>query len=640
MFNESLSVDFSGQFNQTDIDQIFLKGTHHTNVEILPALLDVMIQVATDSFDFKFESYRDYDKFMLKMRRKYQYNLVISKTKLFTHYRKLYSDNKIKRNYQLEKFMRIKGARSRSGVVSVTIFTSGSVMGGDAVDKVKTGGCPMNCHYCPFEKDENGIPTQPRSYLSTEPGNKRATENLHHPLGQAYSRLFQLESIGHISNNDQESNKIELIISGGTFNFYPKDYIIWFSTCAYYACNTYHTARENMGNFDKVRPMLSLDEEKIINETATNRIIGLTVETRPDYVAKSERGVIDFSQIELFRKIGVTRVQIGVQTTEDHILKKINRGCRNKDNIWGIKLLKSNGFKTDIHIMLDLPGSSPTIDKNVIDKITSDPNLQADQWKIYPTETTPFTKIKEWYDEGTYKPYAEDHTEGLSYLLMDVIVHALTKIPEYIRVNRIVRDIPHISIEGGLKCSNFRQLTKQKMDKMGILTNDIREREVKYKNIDWDDMILDIVTYPSSGGIEYFIQLCSKNKRVLYGFIRLRHNKTNKYSLQSLEETALIRELHIYGQHANIGDKNGKTVQHKGLGSRLLKKAEHISRKNGYKKIAVISGVGVRGFYIKKGYTLGEHDYMYKLLPDYKYLYAISMICIAILLGILNGFVN
>ena len=640
MPNRCLSGEFSGKFTQNDISNIFIKGRAYTNIKINEELLDVMVKVVADSTGFTFNSYRDYDKFMLKMRKKYKYNLVISKTTLFTHYRNLYSNNKITRNYQLEKFMRIKGARSRSGVVSVTIFTSGSVMGGDDIDMVKTGGCPMNCHYCPFEKDDDGVPTQPRSYLSTEPGNKRASENLHHPLGQTLSRLFQLESIGHISHNHKESNKIELIISGGTFNFYPKEYIIWFSTCAYYACNTYYQVKENVGDFNKVRPMLSLAEEKLLNEISANRIIGLTIETRPDYVAKRERGIIDFSQVELFRRIGVTRVQIGIQTTEDAVLKKINRGCRNKDNKWGIKILKSNGFKTDIHIMLDLPGSSPEMDKGVIDKITSDPDLQADQWKIYPTETTPFTEIKKWYDAGTYKPYAEDHTHGISYLLMDVIVHALTKIPEYIRVNRIVRDIPHISIEGGLKCSNFRQLTKQKMDKMGILTRDIREREVKYKTIDWDDMILDIVEYESSDGIEFFIQLCSKNKRVLYGFIRLRHNKTNKYSLKSLESCALIRELHVYGQHVNVGNKNNKTVQHRGLGTRLLKKAETISRKKGFKKLAVISGVGVRGFYQKRGYTLGDNDYMFKTLTNYTHIYALIMIVISIVLFIINGFLN
>ena len=160
------------------------------------------------------------------------------------------------------------------------------------------------------------------------------------------------------------------------------------------------------------------------------------------------------------------------------------------------------------------------------------------------------------------------------------------------------------------------------------------------KNINWDDMILDIVEYPASGGTEYFIQYCSKNKRILYGFIRLRHNNSYKYSLPSLESCALIRELHVYGQHVNVGNKNSKTVQHRGLGTKLLKKAESISRKNGYNKIVVISGVGVRSFYKKRGYELGDNDYMFKALPNYKNLYAIIMIFISILLCIINGFLN
>ena len=568
---------------------------------------------------------------MILMRRKYKYNLIISKTKLFAHYRYLVNKLNITPNHELEKFMRIKGARSRSGVVSVTIFTSGSIMGSDNSELVKKGGCPMDCHYCPFEKDIKGNPTQPRSYLSTEPGNKRASENLHHPLGQVLSRIFQLESIGHINNIATHSNKIELIISGGTFNFYPEEYIRWFATCAYYGCNIYYDAKNNYNDFNKVRNMKSLEEEKLINETSTNRIIGLTIETRPDYVAKLDKKThaIDFSQIKLFREIGVTRVQIGVQTTRDNILKKINRGCKNSDNKWGILMLKSNGFKTDIHIMLDLPGSNPEIDMNVINEITDDPLMQADQWKLYPTEVTPYTKIKEWHDSGTYKPYAEDHSKGTSYKLMKVIIHALTNVKEYIRINRVVRDIPHISIEGGLKCSNFRQLAKRKMDKAGILTKDIREREVKYKNIDWDDIILDVHKYPASCGTEYFIQYWSKDKRILYGFIRLRFNHVNKYSLQSLEDCALIRELHVYGQHVNVGKKNNNGVQHKGLGSKLLKRAENISIRNGFKRIAIISGVGVRGFYQKKGYQLGDNDYMFKNLINYRKIISFILIIIA-----------
>ena len=412
------------------------------------------------------------------MRKELKYDVFVSKPKLYKHYRVLCEDKTIKPNFELEKFLKLKGARSRSGVISVTIFTAGHLMSGS----IKNGGCPMNCHYCPFEKDENGIPTQPRSYLSTEPGNMRATQNKHHPVGQIYDRLFTLENIGHITPDKNKASKIELIISGGTFNFYPKDYIIWFVTCAYYACNTYY-------NWKTLRNMKSLEDEKSENECASIRIIGLTIETRPDYIIPKIKncykyghkiykesiignilnGVknspfiykFDFSIIELFRIIGVTRVQIGIQTTKDDILKKINRGCINLENKLGIRLLKQNGFKTDIHIMLDLPGSSPETDIEVIREIVNSNHFQADQWKIYPTAVTDFTKIKEWYDNGTYKPYAEDNTQGRAFKLMKVVKYAMENVPKYIRINRVVRDIPHKSIEGGLKFSNLRQITKK-----------------------------------------------------------------------------------------------------------------------------------------------------------------------------------
>ena len=631
--NSCLSLKYSQNFTTTNIRNIFIREGRFGKIEIKPELLDILVKVIEDSFQFTFNNYRDFDKFMVKMRKKYKYNLIISKTKLFAHYRILKNTKRITPNPQIEKFMRIKGARSRSGVVSVTIFTSGSIMGGDNIDLIKKGGCPMDCHYCPFEKDSDGNPTQPRSYLSTEPGNKRASENLHHPFGQVLSRIYQLQSIGHISDT-KECNKIELIISGGTFNFYPEEYIEWFSTCAYYACNTYYSVHLNVDDFSQVRKMKTLEEEKLINETAINRIIGLTIETRPDYVATIDKKTkkINFNQIKLFRKIGVTRVQIGIQTTKNKILKKINRGCTNFHNKWGIKMLKSNGFKTDIHIMLDLPGSSPEIDLEVLKDINENPDLQADQWKIYPTEITPYTKIKEWYENGAYVPYADDHTYGTSYKLMEVVIYALENVKEYIRINRVVRDIPHISIEGGLRCSNFRQLATNKMDKKGTHSRDIRNREVKYKNIDWNDMILDIHKYLGSGSDEYFIQFCSKDKKILYGFIRLRLNRNFKYSLESLDKCALVRELHVYGQHVNVGTKNTKGVQHKGLGTRLLKKAEEISIKNGYYKIAVISGVGVRGFYRKKGYILGEDDFMFKQICSIYYKIGITCLLLAALI--------
>ena len=615
--NTCIDHEYSRNVDKQDIENIFVKGESFSKVTIDSNLLVHMQTIVNASHGYTFESYKEYDKFMITMRKKIKFNIIVSKTILFAHYRIIVENKLVSRNYQLEKFMRIKGARSRSGVVSVTVFTAGSIMGSDNKELISRGGCPQDCHYCPFEKDDKGNPTQPRSYLSTEPGNKRATENKHHPYAQAISRLYQLESIGHISNDANDSNKIELIISGGTFNYYPKKYIEWFATCVYYACNTYYEAKENKLNFNNVRPMKTIVEEKNINETSPNRVIGLTIESRPDWITpldKKNPTTIDFSQLELYRSIGVTRVQIGIQSTNDHILKKINRGCTNNDNIIGIRRLKQNGFKTDIHIMLDLPGSSPEMDKMIIDDITAREEYQADQWKLYPTEVTPFTKIKEWYDQGTYVPYSDDHSKGTSYKMLDVLMYGLSKVPPYIRINRVVRDIPHISIEGGLKCSNMRQLASNRMKKKHILCHDIRNREVKFKTIDPDTMLLDIIVYPSSSGTEYFIQYCSNDKMTLYGFIRLRLNKDTSDVMPCLQECALIRELHVYGQHTGVGSSNTHSVQHKGLGSRLLHKAEDIALRHSYDRIAVISGVGVRNYYRKKGYVLGEQEYMYKSL--------------------------
>ena len=578
------------------------------------------------SFEYKFNSYKDLNKFFREVRDRFgkKYRGILNKKKpiLFAHYREAIrinsnKDNDIRRNHDMEKFLKLCGSRSRSGVVSVTIFTSGELLGENggktAQNTIKTGGCPMDCHYCPFEKLEvNGklVAIQPRSYLSTEPGNMRASQNKHHPVGQVYDRCRQLQNTGHISNNPNDKSKIEAIISGATFPFYPIDYLRWFSTCMYYAYNTFY-------NWEEMRPMLSLEEEKKINETASLRVIGLTIETRPDYVTpKTKDGSIDYSQLKFFREIGVTRVQIGVQSTKDDILKKVNRKCTNEQNKLGLRRLKQNGFKADIHIMLDLPGSSPEIDKEVIDEIVDDPDYQADQWKIYPTETTPYTKIREWYLKGEYKPYAEDNELGVAYKLIDVISYAMSRVPEYIRINRVVRDFPHKSIDGGLKYSNARQLVKQKMDEKGIVCRDIREREIKNKGINLDDIVMKTKSYPSSMGLENFISFTNRKGDVLYGFIRLRLNVDMSDVMDSIKNCALIRELHVYGNHTCIGKKVKNRAQHMGLGSALIHQAELQAMYSGFKRIAVISGVGVRDYYRKQGYEVGEDEYMFKTLPD------------------------
>jgi len=235
--NKCLDETFSNMFSEDDIIKIF--NSSFKQIKINEELLTVLISVFKEARNETFVSYRQYDKFMLKMRRQTKYNIMVSKSSLYKHYIELISRGLVTKNYNLEKFMRTKGARSRSGVISVTIFTSGYLMGSEiSGDMIKRGGCPMDCHYCPLEVDSTGNPTQPRSYLSTEPGNRRATDNKHHPFGQVLARLHQLQAMGHVSSNTKDISKIELIISGGTFNFYPREYIIWFTTCAYYACNT------------------------------------------------------------------------------------------------------------------------------------------------------------------------------------------------------------------------------------------------------------------------------------------------------------------------------------------------------------------------------------------------------------------
>lgn len=284
--------------------------------------------------------------------------------------------------------------------------------------------------------------------------------------------------------------------------------------------------------------------------------------------------------------------------------------------------------------MLDLPGSSPNIDIEVLREIITSQDYSADQWKIYPTAITDFTKIKEWYQKGKYKPYAEDNSMGHAYKLMNVVKYAMINVPKYIRINRVVRDIPHKSIEGGLKFSNLRQIAKQQMDKEQTFCWDIREREVKFKNYNIKDIVLNIDFHKSSSGTEYFISYTSYNQKILYGFVRLRLNTQWNDVLPSLKNHALIRELHVYGIHTNIGKKKSGHTQHSGLGTKLLEKAEKMAYQHSFTKIAVISGVGVRNYYRKKGYTLGKNDYMYKYLtyPFYKIIYSfIALFIISII---------
>lgn len=485
---------------------------------------------------------------------------------------------------------------------------------------------------------------QARSYISTEPGVRRANQCNYDAVLQFFDRASSLEGCGH------NIDKVELLVLGGTWSHYPVEYQEEFVRDIYYAANIYYTRIE--------RERLSLEEEININEIAKCRIIGLTLETRPDCINKYE--------IERFRRYNCTRVQIGVQHINDNILKYINRGCYNKDTINALRLLKKNCYKVDYHLMPDLPSSCYEEDKSMFESILgisnfieipnielklliksiisslffylltnnltlpflsfmflmcnknykkyhlTHPELQADQWKIYPTEVTRWTKIFDWYNEGSYKPYAEENMKGSKFnKLTTLILSVKVNVFPWIRLNRVIRDIPDAEIFGGNSCTNLRQHLHQILKDNGQYCKCIRCREVKNKKILKNDIKEVVRVYNGLEGTEYFISMESNDEKTLYGFCRLRINENNNDVMKVLHHCALIRELHVYGVMTPHNSKKNTRTQHHGFGKRMLKKAEQIAYFNGVRKMAIISGVGVRQYYERRGYHL-DNNFMIK----------------------------
>tara|TARA_B110000285_G_scaffold33230_1_gene34792 strand:- start:95 stop:1129 length:1035 start_codon:yes stop_codon:yes gene_type:complete len=340
--------------------------------------------------------------------------------------------------------------------------------------------------------------------------------------------------------------------------------------------------------------MKTLLEEITINEGSKIHIIGLTLETRPDNITLEE--------IKELRKYNCTRVQLGVQHTDNSVLKKIQRGHTIEATYNAIKLLKNNCFKVDIHLMPNLPGSSYEKDQKMLNDALYDERLQVDQYKIYPCAVVPWTKIKKWFDEGSYIPYDDK-------LLFTLIKDFKIKVQKWKRLNRIIRDIPSTYITGGYKDVNMRQLLQNDMKKNNWKCNCIRCREIKDNKVENIEQVCSV--YTASDGTEYFISYESTD--YLVGFIRLRLNNNNENILPILKDCALIRELHVYSNLSNVGENVKGSYQHKGFGGKLIEKAEEIAIKCGYRKIAIISGTGVRDYYRKFGYTL-EDTYMIKNL--------------------------
>ncbi|ETW41437.1 hypothetical protein PFUGPA_02008 [Plasmodium falciparum Palo Alto/Uganda] len=409
-----------------------------------------------------------------------------------------------------------KGVRSNSGVLVVTIITHPHKF-----------SCKYDCHYCPNE------PNHPRSYLSTEPAILRANQNNFDVICQFFNRTTTLVNNGHVAD------KIEVLVLGGTWSCYDIAYQEEFIRDVYYAANIYPVLKDR-------RKKLTLKEEQEINEKSNCRIIGLTLETRPDQINKDE--------LLRLRYYGCTRVQLGIQHIDDVILKKVNRQCTLKDCIRAIYLLKENGFKVDIHLMPDLPYSDVYKDIHMFKYVLSSTDLQADQWKIYPCEITPFTKIEKWYNNNEYKPYFETNKN----LLISVILLVKKSIHPWIRLNRVIRDIPNPSIIAGNNITNMRQLIANEMNIRNIFCQCIRCKEVKNQEIEKksDSIFLRIYKYPTLGGDEYFITFQGRKKVVNH------HGKKNKKNKKS--KTSKKDNLNQKYNDEQMKEKdNNKKIQNK-----------------------------------------------------------------------------
>ncbi|MEA2098462.1 MAG: tRNA uridine(34) 5-carboxymethylaminomethyl modification radical SAM/GNAT enzyme Elp3 [Patescibacteria group bacterium] len=523
-------------------------------------------------------------------------------------YRQMVKNKKIKQNKDIETVLITKNIRTLSGVAVIAVLT-------------KPYPCPGTCKFCPNEKDI------PKSYLSNEPAVMRAILTDFHPYKQVIARLKSLEATGH------KTDKIELIIMGGTFSYLPKQYQTWFIKECFRACNKQNSP-PNKGGWGVKSSILkssnlSLQQLQKLNEKSKHRIIGLTLETRPDYINKKE--------VLRMRKLGATRVELGVQTIYDDVLKFNKRGHSIAETIKATRLLKEAGFKINYHMMPDLPGSNYKKDLAMFKELFSNPDFQPDMLKIYPCVVVKNAPIYKWLKTGKYKPYPDKK-------LIQLLCEIKKIIPYYVRITRLIRDIPSTSIVAGNKVSNLRQVLKRKSEDEGWNCKCIRCREVRDQKVPPDKggwgvekLKLFRQDYNASNGKEIFLSFEDRERKNIYSLLRLRINRSviarSKATQQSQDLTlfnkqaphtvwsqhilkpelqAIIREVHTYGQMIPIRSKSKKSPQHIGLGKKLIAEAERITKEEfNLKKIAVISGVGVRDYYRKLGYRL-ENEYMVK----------------------------
>jgi elongator complex protein 3 len=454
--------------------------------------------------------------------------------------------------------IRMKPMRSLSGVTVVTVLT-------------KPYPCPGECIFCPTDV------RMPKSYLPDEPGAMRALQHEFDPYDQVKARLEALEAVGH------PTEKIEFLILGGTWSSYKRDYQEWFVQQMFDALNGAESA--------------SLHEAQTINESGQHRNVGLAIETRPDHV--------DTDELAWLRYLGVTKVQLGAQSFDDHILEINKRGHTAEETREAVDLLRAGGFKIVLHWMPNLMGATPDSDRLDFAKFWE--SYCPDELKIYPTQLLENADLYLNWQRGEYHPYTSEE-------LIDLIASIKPSIPEYCRVNRVVRDIPSNNVVEGNKRTSLRMDIQQRLKEEGKECRCVRCREVRGRVVESGELVLDDHVYSVGGAEEHFLSFVTADDR-LAGFLRLSLPGSGSpiTELNDLRGAALIREVHVYGQSLEMGEGQKGAAQHIGLGTRLLERAEELAKVADFERMAVIAAVGTRGYYARRGFDMGDL-YMVKSL--------------------------
>ena len=456
---------------------------------------------------------------------------------------------------ELIEVMKTRGIRTSSGVAPFAVM-------------MKPFFCPGECIYCPLEEG------MPKSYLSDEPAAQRAKLLDFDPFKQVEGRIKQMVETGHITD------KIDLIVIGGTFGSYPEKYKREFFKAMFNAVN---------GVVSETLEVAQRD-----NETASKRVVGISIETRPDWVTEKE--------VRLWRELGVTKVQLGVQAFDEEILKKIKRGHSLTEVAEATRMCRNAGLKICYHLMPNLPLSSPEKDIEMAKMMFTDPRFGPDYLKVYPAMTIKGTEMYEMWKRGEYEPYDEKK-------LIKVLKEIKAQTPVWCRIDRLIRDISKKWVSAGTARTNLRQVLQAELLREGKKCLCIRCREVRGGVYDAEVKLL-VNERESLGGSELFLSYESEEK--LFAMLRLRlPEKDEKMLFEELQGAAIVREVHTYGQVEKIDTSDGIKTQHRGLGKRLMAKAEEIALERGYKRLAVISAIGTREYYRKLGYEL-EGLYMVK----------------------------